>query len=326
MPEPTMRTPDTSPRGPLPPSPFGHGLTERDRLTHRRRLQIVRGRATELVQAQRLDRLDLSCRQPTKQNLSIVSNALQGNRIVELDLGGMALNPPDVEKLAKALSGNASLTSLNLQSCGIDTTALRRLGTALRAATALHTLHLGDARAEGAGEILADFIGTHPGLSSLDLSWSILDEADLCELFNALQPSASPHLIRLRGIPISRDATAALSAALCRAADSLIAVDLSGCSIDGVDVDRLLEAISIGGQMVFQLDDVTLSPQQSSKLDQSLMSNLRRSTATLHLSHCMAASGKHMTPDICAEILRRIPLDVDGLKTLISLRAVPTCG
>ncbi|KQU78953.1 hypothetical protein ASE08_26305 [Rhizobacter sp. Root16D2] len=237
-----------------------------------------------------------------------------------LDFGATQLDDDKVRRIAEALLTNTSLTELNLFNCGLDSKAVDLLATALRSHATLRSLTLACANAAASGESLAALVKANGGLRSLDLSWSRLDGPALCRLFNALPENTSLDRVRLRGLHIPTEAVFALSTALRRAAGSLLALDLSGCTIDQGDADRLIDAVAASGLWAIELVGTSLSERQQARLENVLMTNRSRSSATGSLLQCLRTD-HHLPLDICAEIMRHIPLDAEGLGTVRNLRA-----
>jgi hypothetical protein len=226
-----------------------------------------------------------------------------------------------VGQIAKALPANTSLAELNLFNCGLDSKAVDLLATALRGHATLRSLALGCANATASGESLAALVNANSGLRSLDLSWTRLDEAALCMIFNALAENTSLDMIRLRGLRIPPEAVSALCDALRAAASSLIAMDLAGSSIDEGDVDRLASALAKGGLWACELEGMPMSTPQRARLDQALSVSRGRHAALGALSKLLRAVRPQLPLELCAEILRHIPLDAEGLETVRNLRA-----
>lgn len=248
-----------------------------------------------------------------RRRADISKNKLEARR----DLSGQQLGLDTVEKLARELSTDVALTSLNLFNCGLGSEAVNALAAALRSNTVLQSLRLGHAKAGASGDALASLLADNRSLTLLDLSWSCLETPALCKIFNALPASTVLSLLKLRYVRLSQEALAALSAALLRA-PSLIALDLSHCGIQEDAMGRLISAVRIGGQLDVEVADNPISKRQESELKAVLMTNLRQSNAARQLSRCLPPDIK-WPPELSAEILRRVPLDDEGLETLRGL-------
>jgi len=286
----------------------------------RRRRADARSAATSEVQRHGLVRLDFSRRTLTSDELAQAIGDLTTHHVQSLNFGATQLDEDKVRRIAKALLTNTSLAELNLFNCGLDSTAVDLLAAALRSHATLRSLTLGCANAAASGGSLAALVNANRGLRWLDLSWSGLDGAALCTIFNALPENTGLDMIRLRGLSIPTEAVSALSAALRRAVGSLAAIDLSGCSIDECDVERLADSVAESGLWAIELKGIPMPASQRARLDRVLSANRGRSAAAGGLSKCLAAE-RHLPLDLCAEILRHIPLDAEGLGTLRNLRA-----
>lgn len=288
---------------------------------HRRRRTDARTAASNEVRRLGLVRIDLSCRRLTPGALAQAIEALTTHRVQSLDFGGMVLDADAVRQLADALLANASLVELDLFNCGLDSKAVSLLSSALRSHATLRSLTLGCASAEASGDALVELVQGNQVLQSLDLSWTGLGEECLSEIFNALPHTTGLEAIRLRGLRVTPTVASALSAALLRTAGRLLAVDLSGCTVDESDVDRLIDAVAASGLWGFELRGFSLSEQRQTRLEHALTANRSRSSAVDTLSECLPAD--HGLPrDVCAEILRHIPLDAEGLETVRNMRAL----